>query len=165
MLDATHPHTHLQTHMWPYSHTHSPAEMVQSRGGCFLSGSPAESMQTSLRKHNPLLGSTQLLLGSSQRANLRLALDLLPKRAGLKLAHPQALAPGHLKNTLWGKLPAVTAFILVNLAGGVQRVTPGLFTPAGMNGPSSECRDGYNFSYPSGICGSVGSESSLFFSV
>lgn len=84
--------------------------------------------------------------GSSQRANLRLALDLLPKRAGLKLAHPQALAPGHLKNMLWGKLPAATAFILVNLAGGVQRVTPGLFTPAGMNGPGSGCRHGYNFS-------------------
>lgn len=41
--------------------------------------------------------STQFLLGSSQPANLRLALDLLPKRAGLKLTHPQALAPGHLK--------------------------------------------------------------------
>lgn len=100
-----------------YSHTHSPAEMVQSLGGSFFEWLPCRiHADESLRKHNPLLGSTQLLLGSSQRANLRLALDLLPKRAGLKLAHPQALAPGHLKNTPWGKLPAVTAFILVNLA-------------------------------------------------
>lgn len=141
-----HAHTHTPTH--PPTHTHTHAALLLHSQPCwnrakpwriFLSGSPAESMQTSLsKKHNPRLGSTQLLLCSSQRANLRLALDLLPKMAGLELAHPQAPKRSHLatwKTRFGGIFPAVTAFILLNLARGVQRVMPGLFTPAGMNPP------------------------------
>lgn len=122
-----------------YSYTHSLAEIVQSLGGSFWVA-PLQNpcRRVSQKKHNPLLGSTQFLLCSSQRANLRLALDLLPKMAGLELAHPQAPKLSHLatwKTRSGGIFPAVTAFILLNLARGVQRVMPGLFTPAGMNPP------------------------------